>query len=117
VLEGGRVDERLERRPRLSLRLDGAVELAPPEIVAAHHRLHLPGVGVDRDERALDLGLLVEREARGSADLFLGDRHRDDVAALEGGRREPSRPPGEGGRRQETLLHAVRTAGPAAGLP
>src|SRR5439155_7396418 len=99
-----RVDERLEGRAGLALRLHGAVELAATEVVAADHRLHLAGVRVDRGQRALHLRLLIEREARLAADRLLGDRDRDHVARLEGARREPPRAPPQGGRRESALL-------------
>jgi hypothetical protein len=51
-----RVDERLERRAGLPARLHRAVELAAAEVDAADHRLHLAGLRIDRDERALELG-------------------------------------------------------------
>ena len=41
--ERGGVDERLERRARLALRLDGAVEMALVEVAAADHRAHVAG--------------------------------------------------------------------------
>src|SRR5207249_673922 len=63
VIDRRGIDERLEARPRLAARLDGPIELAAPEVVSADHRLHLAGVRIDGDDRALDLRLLVEGEA------------------------------------------------------
>ena len=51
LAERGREHDRLEGRPGLPLRLRGEVELAAVEVRAAEHRLHRPGVRVDRDER------------------------------------------------------------------
>ena len=44
--------ERLERRPGLALGLDGAIELARLEAAAADQRAHVPGVRVERHQRA-----------------------------------------------------------------
>ena len=52
-LERGRVDERLERRARLPLRLHRAVEMALVEVAAADHRAHVAGRRVERDQRRL----------------------------------------------------------------
>ena len=52
-LERRRVDERLERRTRLTARLDRAIEVALVEVAAADHRAHVPGRRIDRDERRL----------------------------------------------------------------
>src|SRR5262249_20958440 len=73
-----------EARPRLATCLDGAVELTPPEIVAADHRAHLAGVGVDGDERALHLRLLVECEAGRLVWALSVDADGHHVAGLEG---------------------------------
>ncbi len=51
--ERGGVDERLERRAGLTVRLDGAVEMALVEVAAADHRAHVAGVRIERDERRL----------------------------------------------------------------
>ena len=49
--EGAREHDRLERRARLALGLGREVELAPPEVRSAEHRLHAARPRVDRDER------------------------------------------------------------------
>ena len=46
-----RQNDGLERRPGLSLRLRGEVELALSEVPSAEHRLHLARARVDRNER------------------------------------------------------------------
>ena len=77
--ERGPVDEGLERRSGLAQRLGGPVELARPVVASAHHGEHVARRGLEREQRALDLGLLVEGDPRrGGDDLFLaflvGDR-------------------------------------------
>src|SRR5262249_52164521 len=47
------VDERFERRTGLTSSLDGAVEFTLEEVIAADHRLDVPGLGIEREERAL----------------------------------------------------------------
>ena len=61
LLDGRRVHDRLEGRAHLPHGLGGAVELAPLEVVAAHHGPHRARLRVDGDERALHLRLLVQR--------------------------------------------------------
>ena len=51
---------RLERRARLAQRLRRAVELGFGEGEAADHRQHAPGARVHRNQRALDLGHLLQ---------------------------------------------------------
>src|SRR5688572_14518236 len=53
VLERGSVDERLEGRTRLTLRLCDAVETALLEVAAADHRAHGAGLRIHGDERRL----------------------------------------------------------------
>ena len=86
VLQGRGVEEGLDGRAGLARRLDGPVELAVPEGVAADERPDLPRPRVDGHEGAVAEGLLVERDLgfvrRGveGADLDL-----DDVSPLEDG--------------------------------
>ena len=67
-LERGGVDERLERRAGLAVRLDGAVEVALVEVAAADHRAHVAGRRIERDERGLQrLGGRRRRRAASAA--------------------------------------------------
>jgi len=52
-LEGGGVDERLERGSGLTMRLDRAVEMTLVEIAAADHRAHLAGARIEGDQGCL----------------------------------------------------------------
>ena len=56
AVDGGGVDEGLDGRPDLAPGLDGPVELAAPEVVAADHGQQVAGVGIERDQRPLDGG-------------------------------------------------------------
>jgi len=56
--QGGGVEEGLEGRARLALRLRGAVERAVAEVAAADERAHVAGARVERHERALEVGRL-----------------------------------------------------------
>ena len=81
LLQRSRIDERLERRPRLAPRLGDVVELAAVVVEAAHQRMDGAVVGVDGDEsrlclRQLDdlphlLVILLHADDRTAADLFL----------------------------------------------
>ena len=84
VLDGGGVEEGLDGRARLPRRLDGPVELAVAEGIAADEGPDLPGLRVDDHHGAVPQGLLVERDA-GLFGLGVegGDLDLDDVAALE----------------------------------
>ncbi len=55
-----RIDERLERRPDLALRLGRPIELAPREAEAANHRAHLSGPIVDCEKCPFDQRVLFE---------------------------------------------------------
>ena len=78
------VDDRLEGRPELPVRLHRPVELAAVEAPPAHHRLDLAGTVIERDERALGDRRLVERHRRRVARLVqLGDRDLDEVSRRE----------------------------------
>ena len=57
------VDERLEGRAGLALGLCDAVEFALEVVVAADQRQDVAGSDLEREERALHLGLLIEGEA------------------------------------------------------
>ncbi len=70
AIDRRRVDDRLERRAELTLRLHRAIELAALEAASADHREDLAGAVVERDHRAFDLRLLFERA---------GDRARRGV--------------------------------------
>ena len=52
-LQRRQIDERLEGRAGLALRLDGAVELARPVVAAADHGAHRAGRGLQHHHRAL----------------------------------------------------------------
>ena len=89
----GRVDERLERRPRLAERVGRAVELALAVVAPADHGAHR-AVGLDADEgRLLDLirrAVLAERILDRILGGFLhahvdGGAHRQHAVALDVG--------------------------------
>ena len=89
LVERRRVDDRLERRAGLPLRLGGAVELGFVEREAADHRQHPPGERIHRDARAADLRDLTQ------AVLADAPRHRfdvEDVAGLDQRLWGPARP-------------------------
>src|SRR3546814_8909515 len=73
ALERGRVQERLEARPRLAPRLGGAVELAAGEAEATGERQQRPVLRVQRYQGGLRARQLVELP--GHLDLgFFGSR-------------------------------------------
>ena len=55
VLDGGRVHDRLERRPRLPHRLRGTIELRVVVVTPAHHRPDAAIARIDCDERGLQV--------------------------------------------------------------
>src|SRR5689334_10210446 len=89
VAQGGQVDEGLEGGTRLPPGLDRAIELIAPvlELIAAAHREHAAGMGIEGDDGATDLGNLAQRIAGrgiGLAVRPLADQlDQDDVAPLE----------------------------------
>ena len=85
--EPGEVDERLERRAGLALRLGRAIELAVVVVAAADHRAHR-AVGRHRDQRAL-------------ADRI--------ASAVAGQRRRRSPPPPRACRRGSSVVTTVRS--------
>ena len=67
AVEGGGVEQRLDRRAGLAASLDGAVELAALEVVPADHRLHLARcTGRSPPCAPSTCGILVERVAHGA---------------------------------------------------
>ena len=99
VLEGRRVDDRLEGGAGLAQGLDGAVELAFLKGVAADHGLDLAGLVVHGQERPVHLGLLLQ----GQLQLLLARVHGQDpeqghVPGLEQARQGLAGPLGGGGR-------------------
>src|SRR5262249_18046331 len=62
VVEGGGVDERLERGSRLAQRLRGAIKLALVIGEAAGHRQNPPGLRIHRDDGARDFRYLTQAE-------------------------------------------------------
>ncbi len=78
VVEGGSIDERLERRAWLALALGDPVELVLPKIKAAHQRPHGTGVGVHRHQRRLCLGDLCQLPL-----AIIIKTHADNVAAFD----------------------------------
>ena len=62
-LQGGAVDERLERRPHLPVRLGDAIEAVAVEVPAADQAAHGAGLVLDHHRRRLDHRLLLEVEA------------------------------------------------------
>ena len=72
-----RQHERLERRARLALALDGEVELALAVVRAADHREHRARVVVDRHERRLRaFGILEHLRDRGAGQLLEAEVER-----------------------------------------
>ena len=87
------VDERLEQRADLAVRLRRAIELAAIEAEPADHRANLARAVVDGHERAFDERRLLERDRRDSRRLIhLRHAHVDQVADLEQRRRRAPRP-------------------------
>src|SRR5437868_4413885 len=82
TIEAGGVHHWLERRARLSHGLYGAIELATRIVVAADHRAHAPGVGIEREEGSFGVGILIERRFEHSR-LLLLDLHENHVAGAE----------------------------------
>ena len=80
VVEGGGIDERLERRAGLAAGLGRAIELAFCEAETAHKRPHAAGVGVHDHDGTIHLGLLHERPG---AFLLVVRRHIDHIARFE----------------------------------
>ena len=58
------VDERLERRAGLTPAARGAVERRDAEVAAADHRQDVAGVGIERDERRLQVRNAETRRGR-----------------------------------------------------
>ena len=85
-VEGGRIDDRLERRTRLAHGLDSAVELALVEREPADHRVHAARIGIHGDDGAGNLGDLAQAEL---VRLALHGLHEDHVADVIA----PSPPP------------------------
>src|SRR5579872_47128 len=61
VLERGYIDDRLERRPGLPLRLDSAVVARSDDIKPALHRHHSAGVDLLHQHATRDLGYRAQR--------------------------------------------------------
>src|SRR6202030_3697534 len=55
ILDRGRIDDRLERRARLTQRLHRAIELRIVEIPSRDHGAHCTVARVEREERALEV--------------------------------------------------------------
>ncbi len=96
VVEGCHVDHRLERGARLAPGLGRAVELTGLEIEPAGHRQDTARVRVDRHDRAVDVGNLLEAEAalgigvrvgvlRDGGDQHHVPRREDRVSGLDRG--------------------------------
>jgi len=49
------------RRSRLTFRLDGAVEVTLVEVAPTHHRSHVAGIRIDRNQRRLQRRRLISR--------------------------------------------------------
>ena len=64
LVDHRRVDVRLEGRADLAQRLRGAIEFRFAEIAAADHRFDSAGGIVDRQQRALRAGVLLQAHAR-----------------------------------------------------
>ncbi len=63
--------------------LGRAVELAAGEAETADHRQDLAGVIVERNQRALDHRLLLERDRRFARGVERGDADLDQIAGLQ----------------------------------
>ena len=85
VVERGRIDQRLERRTGLTVRLRRAVELALVERETAGHRQHAAGPGIHRHHAAGDFRNLPQAELALDrlAVLVLQHLGIDHVAGLE----------------------------------
>src|SRR5690606_4970869 len=101
LVETGGVDEGLDGRSGLSLRLRRAIEVAQAEVEAPLHRQYAARIRVLRHEAALDLGhgangpdIAVGRGGRDVADLDgIGQsREREFLAVREADRRRPAAP-------------------------
>ena len=108
VVEGGRVDERLERRAGLAHRLGGAVELALVEGEAADHGVDAARIGIHRHDGAGDLGHLAQTVL---ARLALERLDIDHVAGRQRPLDRPARPFGAVGRDEARLPVANHLAG------
>ncbi len=82
VVEGSRVDDRLERRSGLAQRLGRAVELTLVIGEAADHREHVAGLRLHHHHRARDLGYLMQAELIVLAGERLDIDHVADVEHL-----------------------------------
>ena len=80
VIERGEIDERLKRRTRLPLGLGHAVEHALLEAITALHRQNAARARVDRDDSALDVRDLAQREGLA---LVIQRLDRHDVAGAQ----------------------------------
>ena len=118
TVDGGRVEKRLEERPELPARLDGPVELAALEAVAANHRQDLARAVVEHQHRPVQDRLLLE----GGGDhawrfVDAGDAHVDQVARLDELGRGPSLRPREAITADLRPVSADADLHPAAGHP
>ena len=107
AIEGRGIDEGLEGRAGLPLRLGGAVELAPLEVVASDHRLDGTVARVQGDERPLQLGVLLQRQLHGLLPLV-------HAPALGPGSAPPSRNVSAG---LASLVHLRLLEGHLAAVP
>ena len=93
AVDGGGVDERLERGTELPGGLHRAVELAALEPVAAHHGHDFAGAVLDGEQGALDGGFLFQSSSVSSpAASALHHARFDEVADLHQLRRRLPRP-------------------------
>ena len=74
VLEGGDIDDRLERRSRLAKRLDRAVVARSDDVESSLHRHHPAGVDFLDQHPARDFGNRAQRKVA-AADLLDDDDH------------------------------------------
>src|SRR3546814_15256906 len=77
ALERGRVQERLEARPRLAPRLGGAVELAAREAEATGERQQRPVLRVQRSQGGLRARPLVELPGHLDRGFFSSEARRE----------------------------------------
>ena len=84
IIQSRRVDEGLERRARLPLRLGGAVELRLVEREAAHHGEDTTRIGIHGHDGAADIGNLLQPELSRLAVHRVPHRRRRRAIASSG---------------------------------
>src|SRR4029079_10535448 len=91
LFQRGRIDEGLERRPRLAPGLRNVVELVAMEVESADERAHGAVARIKRDERRFGLGQLQDLPALLVVALHADHRAAADAALRRGLFLEPAR--------------------------